>query len=523
MKTQGPEAPLLVDGHVHLYPAVDPARLLDAAAANFGRVGAAHGAVAPLGVLMLTESGSLQRFAELRRQGAHELGDWSLRPVEGEELGIFASNGRQRLLMVAGRQVVTAEGLEVLLLATQAHPRDGLPLEEVLRIAQQADAIAVLPWGAGKWLGARGRLVGACADRVRAGQLLLGDNGGRPALWPEPAALREARRAGRVVLSGSDPLPIAGDEQRVGTFGVAFAGTSLDEQAPVAALKRLIRSSSAGSVMAFGESLGIGAFVGAQRALRRVPRAPSTAAAPAGELPADIETSSAGYARRFAGKAGRYLLDVQAMAVREALRGLPPGSALDVGGGHGQLVPVLRDLGWSVTVHGSDPECERNLRELHGQRDVEFLLGDMFDVPRPDASFDLVLAVRLVSHVEDWPRLLAEMCRLSRGAVLIDYPCQSGLNALTPWLFSLKKSLEGNTRTYTSFSRAQLAQQFAASGFDRLTEVKQFLLPMVVHRRTHAAAPFRAFESAARSLGLTRRFGSPAILRADRAVGGGRT
>lgn len=209
--------------------------------------------------------------------------------------------------------------------------------------------------------------------------------------------------------------------------------------------------------------------------------------------------------------------------MREALRGLKPGRALDVGGGHGQLVPVLRELGWDVTVHGSDPECERNLRELHGQRDVEFLLSDMFAVPRPDASFDLVLAVRLVSHCDDWPRLLAEMCRLSRQAVLIDYPCQSGLNALTPWLFSLKKSLEGNTRTYTSFSRVQLAQQFAASGFDRLTEVKQFLLPMVVHRRTHAAAPFRAFESVARSMGLTGRFGSPAILRADRTDVGGRT
>lgn len=514
---------LLVDAHVHLYPAVDVARLLDAAAANFARVATAQGAVAPLGVLMLTESGVLDRYAELQSRGAHQLGAWSLRPVAGEDLALLASNGDSRILVVAGRQVVTAEGLEVLQLATRAHARDGLPLDEVLRVGEQADAINVLPWGAGKWLGARGRLVAACAGRVREGSLLLGDNGGRPALWPEPAPLRAARRAGRIVLSGSDPLPIEGDERRVGSFGVAFTDAALDERAPVAALKRLVRGAGAASARPFGASLGLGAFVAAQRALRRVPRAAWSGKVADKDAPADIETSSADYARRFAGKAGRYLLDVQAMAVREALRGLKPGRALDVGGGHGQLVPVLRELGWNVTVHGSDPECERNLRELHGQRDVEFLLSDMFAVPRPDASFDLVLAVRLVSHCDDWPRLLAEMCRLSRQAVLIDYPCQSGLNALTPWLFSLKKSLEGNTRTYTSFSRAQLAQQFAASGFDRLTEVKQFLLPMVVHRRTHAAAPFRAFESVARSVGLTGRFGSPAILRADRTDVGGRT
>lgn len=514
---------LLVDAHVHLYPAVDVAGLLDAAAANFARVEATFGAARSQGVLMLTESGSLDRYAELQRRGAQPLGAWTLEPVEGEALALRATNGTRQLLIVAGRQVVTAEGLEVLLLATRAHPRDGLPLDEVLRLGEQDDALAVLPWGAGKWLGERGGLVAARADRVRMGALLLGDNGGRPALWPEPAPLRAARRAGRIVLSGSDPLPIPGDERRVGSFGIAFLDARLDQRAPVAALKRLVRGASAASTQPFGGSLGLGEFVASQRALRRLPRAAWSGKVVDKDAPADIETSSADYARRFAGKAGRYLLDVQAMAVREALRGLPPGRALDVGGGHGQLVPVLRELGWNVTVHGSDPECERNLRELHGQRDVEFLLGDMFAVPRPAASFDLVLAVRLVSHCDDWPRLLAEMCRLSRRAVLIDYPCQSGLNALTPWLFSLKKSLEGNTRTYTSFTRAQLAQQFAASGFDRLTEVKQFLLPMVVHRRTHAAAPFRGFESLARSVGLTGRFGSPAILRADRSDVGGRT
>ena len=111
---------LLVDAHVHLYPAVDVARLLDAAAANFARVATAQGSVAPLGVLMLTESGVLDRYAELQSRGAHQLGAWSLRPVAGEDLALLASNGDSRILVVAGRQVVTAEGLEVLQLATRA-------------------------------------------------------------------------------------------------------------------------------------------------------------------------------------------------------------------------------------------------------------------------------------------------------------------------------------------------------------------------------------------------------------------
>lgn len=230
----------------------------------------------------------------------------------------------------------------------------------------------------------------------------------------------------------------------------------------------------------------------------------------------DIETSSAGYASRFAGKAGRYLLEVQSRTVSEAIAGLPPGTALDVGGGHGQLVDVLRSRGWKVTVHGTDHACEANLRELHGKRDVEFLRGPLRRLPVPDRSFDLVIAVRLLSHVDAWPALVAEMCRVASQSVVFDYPSTSGLNALTPLLFGLKKSMEGNTRTYTSFSKQQLVEALGHNGFTYQRQVKQFLLPMVVHRVGKAAAPLRAAEQVFRMTGLTALAGSPAILRADR-------
>lgn len=230
----------------------------------------------------------------------------------------------------------------------------------------------------------------------------------------------------------------------------------------------------------------------------------------------DVESSTAGYAARFAGPAGRYLLEVQANSVARALHGLLPGKALDVGGGHGQLVQPLDRLGWKVTVHGSEAVCERNLRDLHGQQECEFLQGDLFDLPVPDRSFDLVIAVRLLSHVDDWPRLLAEMCRVARRAVVVDYPSKSGLNALTPMLFGLKKSLEGNTRTYASFTRGELCMEFGRHHFAFGREVKQFFLPMVAHRVGRGSAPLRAAEALFRVTGLTALAGSPVILRVDR-------
>src|SRR5690606_33542030 len=94
----------------------------------------------------------------------------------------------------------------------------------------------------------------------------------------------------------------------------------------------------------------------------------------------DVETSSAGYARRFAGPAGRYLLDTQSRSIAEVLRDLPPGRALDAGGGPGQLVPLLRSLGW---------------------HDCGFMPGVLLQLPAADRRYDLVISVRLVSHVQD--------------------------------------------------------------------------------------------------------------------------
>ena len=235
----------------------------------------------------------------------------------------------------------------------------------------------------------------------------------------------------------------------------------------------------------------------------------------AAETP-DIETSSADYAARFAGPAGRYLLSVQSRSVADAIAGLTPGTVLDVGGGHGQLVEPLRALGWHVTVDGTDPICETHLRALHGRRDCEFLLGSLHSLPAADQSFDLVVAVRLLSHVTAWRPLLAEMCRVARHAVLLDYPSKSGLNALTPLLFGLKKSMEGNTRTYMSFSAGELQSELIAHGFHITRQVKQFFLPMVIHRAGRGAPILSGAEQLFRMIGLTALAGSPVILRADR-------
>ncbi len=236
------------------------------------------------------------------------------------------------------------------------------------------------------------------------------------------------------------------------------------------------------------------------------------------EAQPDVETSAADYLARFSGPAGRFFLDCQAALLWQLLADVSPGRVLDVGGGHAQLAPLLSAHGWGVTVHGTSPVCETNLRELHGVRDCSFLLGPLQPLPCPDREYDLVVAIRLLTHVDDWQGLLGELCRVSARDLIIDFPVSLGANGLTPLLFPAKKLYERNTRTYRNFSVQELSDCLQQNGFMPIAWSGQFVLPMVLHRMTGAAAPLRLLESAARLSGLTRRYGSPVLMRAVRKL-----
>lgn len=176
-------------------------------------------------VVMLAERSGYDVFKWLAAQLPH---------AEEYEALWFEHKGK-RLLVVAGKQIVTSEGLEVLGLATRAPIPDGLPAKEVLTRLQAEDAIPVLPWGVGKWLGTRGKHVDALIAAATPGQLWLGDNGGRPAWWPVP------QFSGKLpVLAGSDPLPLPRSSRVIGRFGARIQAR-LPDAFPVTGLKQALR------------------------------------------------------------------------------------------------------------------------------------------------------------------------------------------------------------------------------------------------------------------------------------------
>jgi 2-polyprenyl-3-methyl-5-hydroxy-6-metoxy-1,4-benzoquinol methylase len=231
---------------------------------------------------------------------------------------------------------------------------------------------------------------------------------------------------------------------------------------------------------------------------------------------ADLETASEDYARRFAGSVGGFFLDVQARATLDLLAPFPRARVLDVGGGHGQLTGPLVDAGYEVTVYGSSPACADRVRPWTDTGRARFHSGDLLKTGFADRSFEVVLSYRLLPHVVRWAELIAELSRLARLAVLVDYPTSRSANAVAEAFFGLKKRVEGNTRPFTVFRDEQVIEAFAASGFRPTGRRPQFFVPMALHRALGTRALSRGLERVSTALGLTARFGSPVVARLER-------
>lgn len=232
----------------------------------------------------------------------------------------------------------------------------------------------------------------------------------------------------------------------------------------------------------------------------------------------DVETSSEDYARRFAGPVGEWFLKVQTRLVLGLLADYPGATVLDVGGGHGQLAAPLAAAGHDVTVLGSADVCAERLRPLLDAGRARFRSGELLQAPFGDSSFDVVLAFRLLPHVADWRALLAELARLARRAVIVDYPTRRSANALAPALFGVKRSVERNTRPFLVFRDAELEQGLRAAGLRLARRRPEFLFPMALHRALSLLPLSRGLEAAAGALGLTAAFGSPVVVEAVHAA-----
>lgn len=251
---------VLVDAHVHLHPMFRTGEFFDHAAENFSDVrGCLEMPADACGCLLLTECAGADRFTAMRDGADPTLGGWRVRRAQ-EPCSLVVERSGARLIVVAGRQVVTRERLEVLALGTTNQFDDGGPIDDVVAGVRMAGALPVIPWGFGKWAGERGHVLEGLLEKSGK-RICLGDNGGRLRYGPEPTLLSQARRRGIPVLPGSDPLPFADHIRRAGTYGFVLRH-QVDEARPMNAIREAIEAGEVGE--SFGQRAGFCAFAKAQ-------------------------------------------------------------------------------------------------------------------------------------------------------------------------------------------------------------------------------------------------------------------
>ena len=265
-------ARLVVDGHAHLhacYPASEFLRYASGNAADLAREVGWTGATA---CVVLTEGAAEHGFDTLHSRAGQFVDGWLIERTQEATSLVASAPPDRRLFVIAGTQVVCAERLEVLALGARIRDLDGLPLAAVLDVIRAAGAVPVVPWGVGKWLGERGELVRTTLAAASPGSLFLGDNGGRWSGLGTPREFALADRRGIATLPGTDPLPLAHEVRRVGSYGFMLEGPFEPEfpaRSVLDLILRLARSPRVG-----GRRVGLRSFVRNQVALRL--RGPNT-------------------------------------------------------------------------------------------------------------------------------------------------------------------------------------------------------------------------------------------------------
>lgn len=250
---------IAVDTHVHLYPCADPDIALSAGRDNLADAAQSAGYSPDCFALLLTESTGHDAFSSLAA-GRLVPRDWNVKEVVGDQAALTATRNRDgaEILIVAGCQIQTAEGIEVLGIATSERFEDGKSIRETLTELDAVGTPSVLPWGLGKWVGKRGQEVNALLSEPRYKGFKLGDNAGRPLGWRTPKVFREGASNAIPFLPGSDTLPFPSAESGIGRYGCILE-CPVSPEKPAKDLREFI--------FALGEQP---ALIGARRALPAV-------------------------------------------------------------------------------------------------------------------------------------------------------------------------------------------------------------------------------------------------------------
>ncbi len=244
---------MIVDTHVHMYPQYDAGNVLRLCAERLHRLDPDAVPIA-----CLTERHDCHFYATLRDKGIGADADVLGREVleDGRSIVVRFGKGVPPLFIIPGRQIATKERIEIHCIGNDAAIPDGEPAHETVGRVRELDALAVMPWGVGKWLFKRRAVVERLIDGYTPKELFLGDSAMRPVCWPVPLPLRMGQAQGYRVLAGSDPLPHEKNGRWIGRYATKI-GFPFEAQHPH---KSCLLGLRRADISCVGERPGVWAF-----------------------------------------------------------------------------------------------------------------------------------------------------------------------------------------------------------------------------------------------------------------------
>lgn len=89
---------------------------------------------------------------------------------------------------------------------------------------------------------------------------------------------------------------------------------------------------------------------------------------------------------------------------------------LDVGCGTGLITEKIAEKAGSVI--GVDCS-EGMIKNARNRKNINYIVADAHKLPFKDKEFDKVLSFTMIQDIIDWNKPLSEMCRVSKGDVII--------------------------------------------------------------------------------------------------------
>lgn len=223
-------------------------------------------------------------------------------------------------------------------------------------------------------------------------------------------------------------------------------------------------------------------------------------------------------AMRFSGPIGRLIAETQEHQIAAFLAPLEGRRVLDVGTGTGRAAIALAKRGAIITAVDASAEMLEVARRRASEAGatVAFARGDAHRLDFPDRAFDAVVCLRVLMHTPDWRGSLRELCRVSSGRVVFDYPSLWSAAALQAAARRVAHPFNRSVEAYRVFSGGAVARVLAAEGFRVTGEHRQFVLPIALHKRVNSEAWTRRVEGAMERAGLMRLLGSPVTVVAER-------